>query len=282
MIAIRALFVLAIAASLPAVLAQAQNDPRLVDAVRLARDGQGDSARAVTARLRAATPVTDTLYPEILYTEGVVAATVETRRLALQRVTIEYAQSPWADDALLLLAQLEYAGDDPSLAARYVDRLLTDYPATDLLPQATLWGARAAYESRNPALACRFARTGLARAGDVELENQLTFQLRRCEAALAQDSARAATPPPPPPPPPPPAATGPSYRVQTAAVRSRTDADPIVRRLKQLGYESVVVQEGGFFKIQAGPFPTRDAAAAALRTIATTFGTRPFIVPMKR
>ena len=52
-----------------------QTDPRLVSAVRAAQEGRGDSARAAVDRLLAATPPTDTLYPQILYTQAMVAGT---------------------------------------------------------------------------------------------------------------------------------------------------------------------------------------------------------------
>ena len=51
----------------------AQTDPRLVGAVRAAQEGRGDSARTTVDRLLAATPPTDTLYPQILYTQAMVA-----------------------------------------------------------------------------------------------------------------------------------------------------------------------------------------------------------------
>lgn len=259
--------------------ATAQDNPRLQDAVRLAREGLGDSARAVTRALLDSTPTTSALYPEILYTQGLVAGSLQDRRLALQRVTVEFSLSPWADDALLLLGQLDYAIDDPAGALRYFDRLLSDYPESPIRAAAALWGSRAAWEQRNTALACRFAALGMAaNTEDVELRNQIAFQQQRCDAA----STTAPTPPavPPPPPPPPPAA-GPVYRIQAAALQSRSDADQFVARLKSLGFESVVVHEGRFYKVQAGPFRTRDEARAALPRIRERFGTGPFIVVVR-
>lgn len=260
--------------------ATAQDDPRLQDAVRLAREGLGDSARAVTRSLLDATPVSSPLFPEILYTHGLVAGSLNDRRLALQRVTVEFSLSPWADDALLLLGQLDYAIDDPAGALRYFDRLLTDYPESPLRAATALWGARAAWEQRNTTEACRFASLGIAAGSDdVELRNQLAFQQQRCEAT--SPAPPAATPPPAPPPPPPPAQTGPVYRIQAAALQTQRDADQFAARLKALGFESVVVQEGRFYKVQAGPFRTRDEARAALPRIRERFGTGPFIVVVR-
>jgi hypothetical protein len=74
-----------------ASVAAAQTDARLVAAVRAAQEGQGDSARSAVDRLLAATPPTDSLYPEILYTQAMVAGTAADMRRHLQRVVVEYA-----------------------------------------------------------------------------------------------------------------------------------------------------------------------------------------------
>ena len=119
------------AASAPARLA-AQSDPRLVAAVRLSQDGLSDSARAVAGRILAATRPSDSLYPEVLYTMGLLAATEQDRRLYLRRVVVDYAQSVWADDALLHLGQLDYtAGERRSRgpAARPAASRLSRQPA---------------------------------------------------------------------------------------------------------------------------------------------------------
>ena len=265
--------------------AAAQDNPRLQDAVRLAREGLGDSARAVTRALLDSTPTASALYPEILYTQGLVAGSLQDRRLALQRVSVEFSLSPWADDALLLLGQLDYAIDDPASALRYFERILSDYPESPLRATAALWGSRAAWEQRKTEQACRFAAMGIAaNAEDVELRNQLAFQQQRCDAQPTGTPAPTNPPPapaPPPPPPAPPAQTGPVYRIQAAALQSRTDADQFVARLKTLGFESVVVHEGRFYKVQAGPFATRDEARAALPRIRGRFGTGPFIVVVR-
>jgi hypothetical protein len=175
--------------------ASAQSDPRLLAAVRLSQDGLSDSARAVAGRLLAATQPADSLYPEALYTMGLLAATEQDRRLYLRRVAVDYTQSVWADDALLLLAQLDYSSGNAAAAVRQIDQLLRDYPGSPLTAQAAFWGARAAGDRREPILACRMANLGLAAVGDdIELRNQLEFQRQRCQglSAMAADSVRSA------------------------------------------------------------------------------------------
>jgi hypothetical protein len=80
-----------------AVRVEAQTDTRLVDIVRAAQEGQSDSARAAVQRMLDATPPTDTLYPQILYTQAMVAGSAGDMRRLLQRVTVEYSTSDWAD-----------------------------------------------------------------------------------------------------------------------------------------------------------------------------------------
>ena len=292
----------------PPVRLSAQNDPRLVAAVRLAQDGLSDSARAVAGRILAATEPGDSLYPEALYTMGLLSGTEGDRRLYLRRVVVDYGQSAWADDALLQLAQLDYAGGNAAAAVRDVDQLLLDYPASPLTPIAALWGARAAGDRRDGAAACRIAEAGLAAVGDdVELRNQLEFQKQRCRslgtiaadsfAAAAADSAsrakadsiaRAAAPRrrhPVARPAPPPAARGavepsspPGFYVQLSAVKTETAAAAETLRAKRAGFDVAVVRESGLLKIRAGAYPRRaDAEAAAVR-IKARLGGRPFVV----
>jgi TolA-binding protein len=278
-----------------------QADPRLIAAVKLAQDGRSDSARTAVRKILDVTEPTDSLYPEILYTSGVVAATDPERRLALRRVIIEYSQSSWADDALVLLGQTEYAGGNPAATVTQIEKLVADYPNSPLLAVGSLWGSRAASDLGNAALACRLADIGLgAPSEDVELKNQLEYQKQRCaalssaktadsvrqaEAQAAADSAkrvaaeRAAGPRNPPKNPANPAKG--SFGVQIIAAPTQARADAAILSLKQAGFESFVAQETGLFKVRAGPFATRAEAQAALAKIRARLGGQPFIVPVK-
>jgi cell division septation protein DedD len=277
--------------------ARAQTDPRLASAVRLAQDGLSDSARAVAGRILAATPRTDSLYPEALYTMGLVAATEQDRRLYFRRVVVDHPESPWADDALLSLAQLDYATGNTASTVRQVEQLLRDYPSSPLTATAAFWGARAAGDRRDGATACRFADAGLAAVGqDVELHNQLDFQKQRCQGiaarvadsiraaaadsarvadSLAQAAAAAARRPPSRGSPRAPVA---GYYVQVSAVRTQSAAATETDRVRQAGFTPTVGKESGYLKIRAGPFRTRSAADRALREIREKLGGRPFVV----
>src|SRR5260370_39462580 len=83
----------------------AQQDSTLRDAVRLATEGRGDSARALVRRRLAAMSPSDSSYAEALYTAGVVASDPDSALRYLRRTSVEYSQSGWADRALLRICQ---------------------------------------------------------------------------------------------------------------------------------------------------------------------------------
>ena len=275
---------------LPAVLPSnsltAQSDPRLAAAVRLAQDGLSDSARAVVGRILGSLEPADSLYAEALYTMGFLAATEADRRLHLRRVVVDYAQSDWADDALLQLAQLDYAVGNTEATVRQIEILLRDYPGTPVAGIAAFWGARAAGDRRDAATACRLAEAGLLAAGsDVELRNQLEFQKQRCQgiASMAAESARSPAPPPDRPAEEPPGRTPTravrsGYFVQVSAVRTQAAANTEIARIKRAGYTAMVVRESGLLKVRVGAFRTRAEAEAAASEIRIRIGARPFVV----
>src|SRR3954465_15699129 len=158
-----------------------QTDPRLVEVIRDAQEGESDSARIKVQQLLTATAPSDTLYPQIVYTQAMVANDAADMRRQLQRVAVEYSSSSWADDALLRLVQLDYASANLDGAARNLERIRLDYPGSTLLPQASYWAARTYFDQKSPAQACRWLSQGLAASrGNVELENQLGYLNQRC------------------------------------------------------------------------------------------------------
>jgi cell division septation protein DedD len=305
------LVLLAIAAPLATRGVSAQSDPRLVAAVRDAQEGRGDSARVAVDRLLAATPPSDTLYPQILYTQAMVAGTAGDMRRLLQRVVVEYPTSSWADDALLRLVQMDYATRNYDGAARNLERLRTDFPTSPLMPQAAYWAGRTYFDANNPTAACRWLADGMAQSrDDVELQNQLGYLYQRCDLRAdstgprtASDSARpdtsktaAAQGPPAPgvsPTPPaadsarttaaaPPAAPAPParavYRVQVAAVASRKSAEDAAKKARSLGMTVVTVQDKGLYKVRVGEYRTREAAQTAAASLKSRLGGTPFVV----
>jgi len=173
----------------------AQTDARLVSALRQAQAGDVDSARAAIGRLLATTPAADTLYPQLLYVSALIAPTAQEMERSLQRITVEHALTPWADDALLKLAQLDYAAGNLPGAARSLERLRGDFPDSPVFATAAVWAARSYFDMRTDRLACQWLGLGLARVrmSEPDVRDQLRFFAQRCPPAqLAQDSAAAA------------------------------------------------------------------------------------------
>jgi hypothetical protein len=279
--------------------AAAQTDPRLVAAVRSAQEGQGDSARSAVDRLLAATAPTDSLYPEILYTQAMVANTAADMRRHLQRVVVEHPTSSWVDDALLRLVQMDYATRSFDNAARNLERLRLDYPLTPLFAQAAYWGGRTYFDLKDTTRACSWLADGIARAeADLELQRQLGFLYQRCDVRVAAgDSGTAGQPgggtadttPKPPTAQPdsaatPKAAAQPTaaqparFRIQIAAVATPGAADDAASKAEGLGFPAVIVRERGLYKVRAGEFATRQEAQAAVPKLKARIGGSPFVV----
>jgi cell division protein FtsN len=246
-------FTLLAAVALLAARLPAQSDPRLLGAVQLYQAGRQDSARAVVRQLLQTLPPTDSIYPQALYTAGLLAADPQTVQTNLQRVVIEYGQSPWADDALLRLAQFYWAQGDPASAVQAVERLRRDYPASPLEARADLIAAQAYFN----------------------LKDQLAFYLPRCPTVAPPVVTGTGTPTD--------SATAPpatsSYAVQVLAVKSATQVDDMLTRLKVMGFDARVVRDtSGFFKVRVGHYATHDEAVRAQARLKTRIGGQPFVV----
>lgn len=278
--------------------------PRFQEVIRLAQEGYGDSARAVIARLLQQIPATDSSYPEALFTSATVARTGEAMRTGFARVAVEFSASPWADKALLRLAQLEYGSGNLDAVIARVTRLFTDYPRSPMIPSAAIWGSRAAFEQKKTPIACDWITRGLALVGnDVETRNQLEFARKRCDvgpgvemAPPHADSLRDTTPAPPArtdttrpgtskpvtrAPVTRPAPAG-KWRVQVAAITDKAAIARVVKGIRNAGFTAFqVAGPRGLVKIQAGPFATRDAAQAELARFRKLFGGNPFPVEIR-
>lgn len=278
-------------ATLPAALPAQDNGmpttPALVQVIRLAQDGFGDSARTAVARIIDRTPPTDPLYPEALYVAAAVSKSGDEMRLLYSRVSVEYSRSPWADNAMLRLAQLDYgAGNLDGVLAR-VTRIMRDYPGSPVIPVAAMWGSRAAFERRQMATGCDWITRGIAAVGnDIETRNQLEFARVRCTNVTPENAPMVdTTPPPPTAQPAPPTTTGnipvsrgpitPSarpttggWRVQVGALREAAAIRRTRQAIERAGFTSYVLPAtGGLTKVQAGPFDTRAAAMANLAKV---------------
>ncbi len=262
-------------ASAPLRPCVAQTEPRLVAIVRLAQEGMGDSARAEVRRLLAATTSSSPLYPEALFTSGVVAATTNEMERHFQRLVVEHNGSPWADDALLRLAQLSFARGDLAAVGRHTERLVGDYPASEVLSQATAWAAQAAFRSRDTAGGRRWLALGISRADtlNVELVNSLQFLNGRCAQADRPTGGQVDTVRRPTPDtvtrPPVPRST---WSVQIASSSTQALADDAVARLAREGFPGAyVVRDGVAFKVRVGRLTARADVDALLTRVRTRY-----------
>ena len=295
-------------AALPPCRLAAQQQSPLTDALRLAQDGRIDSARAILKRMEQSTVSTDTLFPGILYSSALVAPTADEVRRQLQRVIVEYPFSPWAEPAMIALAQLDYANGDPAATGRTLEKFRTDHASSSLYPVAALWGARAGFDVNDPRAACQWVGEGLARAGgDASTRAELLALSRRCPVTPGTIATPVPAPPatpdtivrpardsvmklneiPQPPGPipvlPRPApSAGPSvpdaYRVQIVAANTQDVANEMLARAKKAGFSGIVVKDGGYFKVRLGEYATRAEASAAATKMKAKLGGSPFVV----
>jgi hypothetical protein len=264
--------------------AHAQDNPTIRAARQLAAEGRGDSARKIVAaelsRARPGTPA----YVEALFWRGRLATSGDSAESDLRHVALDYSNSPWADQALLQLAQLAMAAGNPTGALQLAQRLRGDYPGSALRPRAALWGGRAAFDLGDPVAACALLDSARTEGGDdIEFVNQVAFYRGRCTAALLQPRAATDTAAPPaadtarraapaqarsdtaaP-------AHSPQFEVQVAATRSKTQAQDIAHRVERSGERSrIVTGTDGYLRVRAGPYVSRkeaDAAVARLRRL---------------
>jgi len=277
--------------------ASAQSDPRVLAAVRLAQDGRIDSARTSLGALEKSIPPSDSAFAQVLYAQGLVAPTVDEARQRLQRVVTEYPLSGWADDAVVRLAQLEYANGDPAAAVRQLDKFHGDYAASPLFPTAAVWAGRSLLRAKDSLVGCRWVSEGLGRVGqDAATRRELAKLATACgnkavavrdtvkppvvrdtatpavvsPAALAPAVAKPESAPPP--------SRAPAWRIQVIAAGSAADADAQVLRAKRAGFYAIVVREGNFHKVRLGSYATRAEAAAAAARVKAKLGGQPFVV----
>ena len=266
---------------IPTFPLSAQTDSRLIEALRLAQSGQVDSGRAMVRRVLATLTPGDSVFPQALLAAAKIAPNAQTVSSNLNRIVVEYGASPWADDALLLLTQLYFAQHDPVQTAQAAERLNRDYPDSPLRPRANFWGARAYFDLKNETRGCELIQNALqGTTDDVEFKNQVNFYAARCSAPStttttttpAPSDTGAKVPPPTSP-------ASHAYAVQVLAVKSATQVDEMLTRLKVMGFDARVVRDSaGFFKIRIGRYSTREEAQRAQARLKTKVGGQPFVV----
>jgi len=284
--------------------ASAQESPAIKAAIQLAASGQGDSARGLVAAQLARARPGDPAYVEALYWSGRLASSGDSAENDFRRVAIEYSNSPWADQALLQLAELALAAGNGAGALQLAERLRNDYPGSPLRAQAAFWGGRAAFDVGAAPTACALLDSARTESpDDVEFLNQVAFYHSRCAVVERMEradttSVPGATPTPAPgdtthpapaasagrpaaPAAPAPArAPAPTYAVQVRATRSSRIAHDVLARLEQAGLHGRIEKaDNGILRVRIGPYPSERAAGAAVQQVRRLLGGHPYVVP---
>jgi hypothetical protein len=237
-------------------------DSSLARVERLIVANDRAAARSLVDSLFATLPPDSPRAADVLYWRAASATNAADAERDYKRIAIEHSLTPRAPDALLALAQLEFARGDRVAARRRFDHLLRDYPSGRHVPRASLWSGRLAVEDRDPS-GCATLQSARPKVPveDVELRNQFDYFIGQCALLTPADSA-----PPPAPPASAPAAGANAlqYSVQVAAYNARRDATALSNRLKQRGFDVRVVGDRAPYRVRIGRYATRADAVAAL------------------
>ena len=247
----------------PAV-AQDGVDSALTRIERLVVAGDRSSARVLTDSLIDALPSDAPRLADALYWRAQSATSAVDAERDYLRIALEHPFTTRAPEALLALAQLEFARGDRNAARRRFDRVLRDYPSGRHVARASLWSGRLAIEDRDYATGCATLNSArsLVTADQVELRNQFDYFISQCERAPAVTDTMATAVPPP-------AAggaagAGAQFSIQVAAYTVRRDALAMAERLKDRGFDVRVVGDRAPFRVRVGRYATRALAVSAL------------------
>ena len=165
---------------------------------RLISDGDGAAGRALVDSMLRASTEGSAPYGDALFWRGALAETAADAERDYRRVIVEYPLSPYADDALLSLAELEQARGDRAAAYQHLQRFVREHPAGPARARAGLAAARLAFEQRDVARGCAMITDARVSAGtsDIELRNQIDYYGSRCPATAAATTPPAASPAP--------------------------------------------------------------------------------------
>jgi cell division protein FtsN len=180
-------------------------DSAIQRAQALVAQGHTDQGRSLVDSILGVTPPASPAYASALYARASLATNADSAEDDYRRITVDYATSPRASDALLRLAQLELARGDRAPAADHLARLTREqlpgqsgvtYARTEL--QVGL----AYFDLQDLAHACAAlvsARTATPTT-DVELRNRIDYNIQRCPRAAFEPapaaSAASLSPPP--------------------------------------------------------------------------------------
>lgn len=244
----------------PVGSAMAQEGSLLEQAERLADRGEVREARQALARWQSDHEESAGLdqRARAWFLAGRLAEDGDEAELSYLRVIIEGSTTPYADDALLRLAQYKYAEGEFAKVVEYLGRLRRDYPTSEHGPEALLWISRAARELGDTHRACAAAEQGIVETapGDTLLERSFREEQAACGAAER------------------------TYTVQIAAFRDESAAQNLARELLIAGYDAWVLTADAdppIYRVRVGR-GLLEAEAQALIERLVEEGHSPFLV----
>jgi hypothetical protein len=259
------LFLVATVAATPRTVGSQDVDSTLMRIERLVVAGDRSSARVLTDSLIATLAPESPRLADALYWRAQSSRSAVDAERDYLRIAVEHPFTARAPDALMALAQLEYARGNRGAARRRFDLLIRDYPSGRHVARASLWSGRLAIEDGDHPAGCA-TLTGAApqiSRDDVELRNQFDYFLAQCQrfqpaidSSAAAAAEQAASP-----------ATATRYSVQLAAYSTREDATALATRLKARGYDVRIVGESAPYRVRVGRYPTRAEALATLNRL---------------
>jgi hypothetical protein len=268
---IRCLVVVVALAATPRLGQSQVSDSVLTLLERLVVAGDRSSARVLADSLVAALPENAPQLAEVYYWRAAAATSAADAERDYLRITVEHSYSRRAPDALLALAQLEFARGNRGAARRRFDLLLRDYPKGKHVARASLWSGRLALEEQDYTAGCATLNSArpLVGAEDVELRTQFDYYIAQCSRIPAP--APADTVPAPDSTKTPVASAGPEFSVQVAAYTARQDATSLAANLRGRGFDVRVVGDKAPYRVRIGRYATRADALSALTRMKSTY-----------
>ena len=157
-------------------------DSAFLRAQRLVAAGQGDQGRAIVAQRLASAPPGSARYAQALYWRAALAITAADAERDLRRVVVEFPLSPWTDDALMRLAQLELARGERLSALLHLERIALEHPSSATHARASYTAGRLLLDMNELARGCAKLTEADANAGasDAGLRDQIARLRERC------------------------------------------------------------------------------------------------------
>jgi hypothetical protein len=241
----------------------AQNPPASSDpdsafrrAQRMVEQGEGARGRALVDSLVQASREGTEERANALFWRATLAPDVPSAQRDYLRITVSYALTPRAADALLRLAQIDLTSGARANARRRLERLVLEHPTTPAATEGWFYLGVARRDGGDVAGGCAALDSARARLspGDVERRNRVEFERQRCRTMPP------GTPPPDSTKAPP--VTTPAWSVQVAAFNTEREADALVRTVKERGYDARTAHIPPYYRVRIGFFSTRQEASA--------------------